>query len=128
MDALNQNIKDYIGSIRAEIEKLALDIHAHPELCYKEYTAMNLVADVCEKHGLKVQRGYAGLETAMRADAYGQPGGPTVAFLAEYDALPGCSPDGKSVGHGCGHNLIAACSTAAFLGLASVIKNFKGNV
>jgi len=121
------DILSYIESIRAEIEKLALDIYAHPELCYEEYTSMNLVADVCEKHGYKVQRGYAGLETSMRADAIGQEGGPCVAFLAEYDALPGCGLDG-GVGHGCGHNLIAACSTAAFLGLASVIKNYKGSV
>ena len=128
MEDLNQKIKNYIETVRAEIEQLALEIHAHPELNYKEYTAMNLVADVCEKHGYKVRRGYGGLETSMRADACGNPGGPTVAFLAEYDALPGCSPDGTSVGHGCGHNLIAACSTAAFLGLANYIKDLKGNV
>jgi amidohydrolase len=36
----------------------------------------------------------------------GATGGPTVAFLAEYDALP-------SVGHGCGHNLIAAAAAGA---------------
>ncbi|MBQ3578893.1 MAG: amidohydrolase [Firmicutes bacterium] len=127
MDVKVQDIKGYIDSIKDEIDRLALDIHAHPELCYEEYTAMNLVADLCEKHGYKVQRGYAGVETSMRADAEGQPGGPRVAFLAEYDALPGCGENGAP-GHGCGHNLIAACSTAAFLALASVIKDYKGSV
>jgi amidohydrolase len=37
--------------------------------------------------------------------------GPTVAILAEYDALPG-------IGHGCGHNIIGASATGAFLALA----------
>ena len=32
--------------------------------------------------------------------------GPVIAYLCEYDALP-------EVGHGCGHNLIAATSIAA---------------
>ncbi len=127
MDTNIQDILSYIDSVKDEIDKLALDIHAHPEICFEEYTAMNLVADLCEKHGYKVQRGYAGLETSMRADAEGQPGGPRVAFLAEYDALPGCGEEGGP-GHGCGHNLITACSTAAFLALASVIKDYKGSV
>ncbi|MBR0113896.1 MAG: M20 family peptidase, partial [Firmicutes bacterium] len=65
MDVKVQDIKGYIDSIKDEIDRLALDIHAHPELCYEEYTAMNLVADLCEKHGYKVQRGYAGVETSM---------------------------------------------------------------
>lgn len=124
---LNKDVMEYIESIKEELDTLALEIHAHPELGYEEFTAMNLVADLCEKHGLKVQRGYAGMETAMRADACGQPGGPTIAFLAEYDALAGCGENG-TVGHGCGHNLITECSTAAFLAMAHVIKNFKGNV
>lgn len=127
MEVMDKNIKDYVSSIGAEIDKLALDIHDNPELGYQEFTAMNLIASVCENHGFKVQKGYAGLETAFRVDAEGQPGGPRIAFLAEYDALPGCGENGGP-GHSCGHNLIAACSTAAFLSMASVIKNYKGSV
>lgn len=55
------------------------------------------------------------------AEKEGSKPGPTVAFLAEYDAL-------KGVGHGCGHNLIATCSTGAFLGLASVMEDLPGKV
>ena len=40
--------------------------------------------------------------------------GPCVAFLAEYDALPGYGPNGCDPGHACGHNWIAAtCAGAA---------------
>lgn len=38
-----------------------------------------------------------------------------VTYCAEYDALP-------QIGHGCGHNLIATSSIAAFLGAAEALK------
>jgi metal-dependent amidase/aminoacylase/carboxypeptidase family protein len=47
-----------------------------------------------------------GVDTAFVAVHEGPVPGPYVAVLAEYDALPG-------VGHGCGHNLIAAGAAAA---------------
>ncbi|UTP36967.1 amidohydrolase [Streptomyces rapamycinicus] len=51
----------------------------------------------------------------------GDPGGPRIAILAEYDALPG-------VGHGCGHNVIGAAATGAFLGLLDVVAGTGGAV
>jgi amidohydrolase len=46
-----------------------------------------------------------------------------VVFCAEYDAL-------ADIGHGCGHNLIATASTAAFLGAVDALKasNLPGRV
>ena len=57
---------------------------------------------------------------ALRARA-GQPNGPKVAILAEYDALPG-------IGHACGHNLIAAGAVGAFLAAAEVAEQAGGEV
>lgn len=56
------------------------------------------------------------LETAFRAEKGN--GGPKIAFLAEYDALPGYGPGKDQLGHACGHNWIAASSfgAAAVLG------------
>src|ERR1700746_3938948 len=71
-------------------------IHAHPELKFEERFAAGLLADALGEIGVEVERGVAGLETAFRAAA--GKSGPTVAILAEYDALPN--------GHSCGHNLI----------------------
>ncbi len=121
MQERKSKITRYIDSVAAEIGDLAREIHANPELGFEEFKAVGFIGAVLEKHGFAVQKGYGGLPTAFRADAKGKEGGPTVAFLAEYDALNGC-------GHGCGHNLIAACSTGAFLGLAAVIDELQGNV
>lgn len=121
MAGSKDKIVQRVDQIADELRTLALEIHAHPELGFKEYTAVSLICGLLEKHGFSVQKGYGGLETSFRADAKGKTDGPTVAFLAEYDALNGC-------GHGCGHNLIAACSVGAFLGLAAVMNDLAGNI
>ena len=86
---------------------LSKNIHDNPELGFQEFKAIGFISDTLEKHGFTVQRGYGGLETSFRADLCGSGEGPTVAFLAEYDALNG-------IGHGCGHNLIATCSAVSY--------------
>src|SRR5690606_9166299 len=82
--------------------------------------ASGACADFLAANGFDVERGVAGLPTAFTATA-GKGDGPVVAFLAEYDALPG-------LGHGCGHNLIALAAIGAGLGLASVIDKIGGRV
>lgn len=109
-----------MDGIREEILCLSRNIHANPELGFEEHKAVAFISELLEAHGFQAQKAYCGMPTSFRADA-GAEGGPTVAFLAEYDALSG-------VGHGCGHNIISACSTGAFLALASVIKECKGRV
>ena len=47
--------------------------------------------------------------------------GPTVAVLAEYDALP-------DIGHGCAHNLIAMAAIGAGLRLQANLENLPGRV
>ena len=74
-------------------------IHAHPETNYEERYAHDLLTQVLEDEGLPVVRRARGLDTAFEALAGF--GGPTVAVVCEYDALPG-------IGHACGHNVIAA--------------------
>ncbi|MFZ1062767.1 MAG: M20 family metallopeptidase, partial [Acidimicrobiales bacterium] len=86
-------------------------VHAHPELGYEEFESSEAVASTLERAGFRVERGVAGLPTAFRA-SYGD-GRLHVAYCAEYDALP-------DVGHACGHNIIAASSAGAGIGLAAV--------
>ena len=71
--------------------------------------------------GFSVRRGIAGLPTAFVARKRGRPGGPRVAFLAEYDALPG-------IGHACGHNLIGAAACGAGAAVGRVIEQLRGEV
>ncbi len=58
------------------------------------------------------------MPTSFRARA-GKSGGPQVAILAEYDALP-------EIGHACGHNLIAASAVGAFFAIAKVAEKMGG--
>ena len=47
--------------------------------------------------------------------------GPRIGILAEYDALPG-------LGHGCGHNTMAASGVGAAIALAAVRDDFAGEI
>jgi amidohydrolase len=86
-------------------------VHAHPELGYEEFLSSAAVADAAERAGFSVERGIASLPTAFRATKGS--GGLHVVYCAEFDALP-------DVGHACGHNIIAASSLGAAIGLAAV--------
>ena len=84
----------------------------NPELGLEEYQASARLTDMLEESGAAVERGIADLPTAFRATLAGsQSGGPTIAVLAEYDAL-------ADVGHGCGHNLIANAAIGAGMALS----------
>ena len=101
---------------------LSKDVHAHPELNYEEYYSSDALAGFLESNGLSVERGIGGVETAFRATIPGGGGGgPTIAVLAEYDALP-------EIGHGCGHNLIAMAAMGAALGLQANARDLPGSV
>ena len=55
--------------------------------------------------------------------------GPTIAILAEFDALAVTMPDGTSpVVHACGHNLNSAAAVGAAIALKSVIQKIPGKV
>ena len=116
------HVTQAVDTLRQELIDISLDIHAHPELNYHEYHAAQVLADALEHHGFQVERGVGGVETAFRGSIAGGNGdGPTVALLAEYDALPG-------IGHGCGHNLIAMSNLAAGLGVKAAMKTLPGRL
>lgn len=96
-------------------------IHNNPEIAYEEFKSSKAIVSLLESHDFEVEEGIGGLNTAFKARFKGRGKGPRVAFLAEYDALPG-------IGHGCGHNVIATCSTGAAIGLSKVIKELDGEV
>jgi amidohydrolase len=116
------HVTQAVDALHQELVDLSLDIHAHPELNYQEYHAARVLADTLEQHGFQVERGVGGVETAFRAIMPGGNGdGPTVALLAEYDALPG-------IGHGCGHNLIAMSNLGAGLGMKAALQSLPGRL
>ena len=100
-----------VEAARSELVGLSHFVHSHPELGYEEFESSAAVAALAESAGFTVERRVAGLETAWRATAGS--GDLHLALLAEFDALP-------DVGHACGHNIIAASSVGAAIGLAAV--------
>ena len=121
-DDLADRSNSIIETSRQELFDLSLDVHAHPELNYQEHYSSNALAGFLEKHKFEVERGIGGVETAFRATIPGGSGeGPTIAVLAEYDALP-------EIGHGCGHNLIAMAAMGAALGLQANAAELPGSV
>ncbi len=98
-----------VTSARDALVELSHDLHAHPETSFHEHRSASAVAGALA--GFEVDHGACGLETAFSARAGSGP--LTVAICAEYDALP-------TVGHACGHNVIAAAAVGAGLALAEV--------
>ena len=126
--------------VNAEIDKkynsykeVARQIWSYAEMGYLETKSTALLQETLTKEGFTIEKGVAEIPTAFIA-TYGS-GKPVIGILAEFDALPGLSQDsvpfqkalipGKA-GHGCGHNLFGAASTAAAVALKDwLVKNKK---
>ncbi|MBE6013223.1 M20 family metallopeptidase [Anaeropeptidivorans aminofermentans] len=118
---MKEAIFESIEEIRAEILELSKNIHENPELAFDEYKSAGFIKALLQKHGFSIEDKSGGMDTAFKARFKGNGPGVTVAFLAEYDALPG-------MGHACGHNLIAAASTGAAIGLSKLMKDIPGEI
>ena len=112
-------------------------IWEYAELALKERRSSELLAELLEAEGFQVERGVSDMPTAFVA-SFGQ-GRPVVAYLAEFDALPGLSQKVASEaealvpgagGHGCGHNLFGAGSVGAGIALKEAMQahGLKGTV
>lgn len=121
-EKLQLEIVHEVDRLANELASVAKFIGTHPELAYHEYHSQQRLIAYLKKHGFKIKKGIGGIKTAFFATA-GQKSmaGPTVGFLAEYDALPG-------IGHACGHNLIGATSCTAAIALSKALKDLKGSV
>ncbi len=104
--------------------RVAKQIWDWAELGYLELRSSNLLQRELAAEGFKVEEGVAGIPTAFVAE-WGK-GGPVIAVLAEYDALPGITQSTsatrdpmaeKLAGHACGHNLFAAGSLTAAIAI-----------
>jgi len=122
MDSVKKQISSEVEALAQDMYAISDYLKANPETAYQEYKACDHLSAVLEEKGFRVQKGVGGVETAFLArPAVGQSSRPTVAFLAEYDALP-------KIGHGCGHNLIAAASLGAAIALNKVLTIESGGL
>ena len=94
------------------------EIHDHPEQNYEEVFASELLTRTANGLGVPVELGAFDCSTGFSGDVGT---GPTVCIMSEYDALP-------EIGHGCGHNIIAAAGLGSASALASIAKDSGGRV
>ncbi|MDE5411786.1 M20 family metallopeptidase [Alkalihalobacterium chitinilyticum] len=118
---MKNNINQEIEQLRESFYKISQFIGENPELGHEEFKAAKILSEELQKHDFQVQLGTAGLPTAFEAVYDSGLPGPTIGFMAEYDALP-------ELGHACGHNLIGTMAIAAGIGLSKVLKNCGGKI
>ena len=134
-EAAKVRIAAAVDQARDEILELSHRIHASPEPAFEEVQAAAWIAEALRGHGFAVEHPAGSLATAIRATRRGgsasaseaptaesaSTSGPRIGILAEYDALPG-------LGHGCGHNTMAASGVGAAIALASVADELPGEI
>ncbi|MGV0108813.1 M20 family metallopeptidase [Arthrobacter sp. CP30] len=119
--ALADDVERGVEGVAGRLRHVVQHLHAHPETAFREHAGATLLHQELTRHGLDARLGVHGVETSVRAEIGSAERGPTIAVLAEYDALP-------EIGHACGHNVIAAAGLGAFLALASVADRLPGRV
>jgi len=119
LEGLKTKLRNEVDARRQELVQLSLKIHDNPELSFEEKRASSWLIDFLGSNGFRVRSTVAGLPTAFQA-TYGQ-GSPRIALLAEYDALP-------QIGHGCGHNIIAASAVGAGVASKLAIDQLGGTI
>jgi len=117
--SLKETIKQNVESNKELYLSTSHQIHENPEIGNEEFFASSLLTDILVKEGFEVEKAVAGHETSFVARKKSAKPGPAIAFLAEYDALPG-------IGHACGHNIIGTTSVAAAIALSKVLDETGG--
>src|SRR5512146_525771 len=123
LDQAKTRVAETVDRLADDLERISHQIHATPELCFHEEQAAGWLSTFLERQGARVERGVGGLPTAFRATIEGSGRGPTIAIMAEYDALP-------NIGHACGHNVIATAGTGAGAAIAAALRTlpFPGRI
>lgn len=133
-----QAIWDIVDHHAPSLIALSDTVWGTPETCYMETRSAAAHEQALRDHGFSVRTGVADIPTSVVGEAGS--GGPVIAFLGEFDALPGLSQQAGSAthdpvqtggnGHGCGHNLLGAGSLLAARALKQYLEanNLPGRV
>jgi len=117
-------------TLQEDMVRLFREQWEDPELPAMEYRSSARLADWLARSGFDVGTHAGGLPTAFVARA-ASGGGPVLAILAEFAALPGLDNDataarralGKLAGHACGHNHIGPANAGAAIAAARVCRS-----
>jgi aminobenzoyl-glutamate utilization protein B len=123
-----EQIWDLVDARRQDFLDLSDRIWGMPEIAYTEFKSVAEHTAMLKAQGFQVSETYCDIPTAVMGEA-GE-GGPVIAILGEYDALPGLSQEaniaeyrplpGNGHGHGCGHNMLGSAALLA----ATALKNY----
>ena len=116
-----RTIDERVESLRIEAREIAHEIHENPELGNEEFHSVELLTGFLKKYGFTVETSQCEMPTAFIASYKGAKEGPTIGYLAEYDALRG-------MGHACGHNMIGTLACTAAIALKEAIDEYGGEV
>ena len=122
-----QAIRSGVARLGAQACAVADRIAELAEPGMREFKSSALLEDFLAANGFRVSRPWKNLPTAFKAIARiggktSRATGPTIALLAEYDALPDCGERPGRWGHGCGHNLLGAGAALAGVVAAQVLR------
>lgn len=119
---IRDNIINEIESNKEKYITISHEIHKHPEIGNEEFFASALLIKTLEEADFTIEKAVAGHLTSFIARKKStKKEGPTLGFLAEYDAL-------KGLGHACGHNIIGTLSVASAIAVSHVIEETGGEV
>src|SRR5947209_19813099 len=117
----SEKIWRLVDARKDDYEALSDRLWGMPELCYGEYRSVAEHKVMLEREGFRITENVAGIPTAVIGES--GDGGPVIAILGEYDALPGLSQvagiaepkelEGGGNGHGCGRNLLGSAALLA---------------
>lgn len=112
---------DHVDAHKSKFHELSERIWDHPELNYQEFFAVDEYRRALISGGFSVTESVGDIPTAIVGEA--GDGGPVIAILGEYDALPSLSQEAGlaeerplvagGAGHGCGHNMLGSASLLA---------------
>jgi aminobenzoyl-glutamate utilization protein B len=113
-----------------ELIALSDRVWGMPETCYQEARSCAEHTAELKRQGFRISENVAGIPTAVMGEA-GE-GGPVIAFLGEYDALPDLSQEAGVAeprplekganGHGCGHNMLGSAAMLAAIAVRDWLK------
>ena len=118
---LKEKAADETGKFRERSIEMANYIFDNPELSAKEFKTKDYLIAELKRNDFQTQESLGGFDTAFRAQFSFEKPGPTVAFIAEYDALP-------NIGHACHHHIIASASVNVAIAMSKLGRDLCGKI
>ncbi len=118
---LKEKMIEVVEQNMEELTSIRTYLYENPEIGGEEEKASALLTKTMETHGFDVSRNILDIPYSFQAVYDSGRPGPSIGLTCEYDALP-------SMGHGCGHNIIATAPMGAAFALREAVKETGGKV